>query len=336
MRTTNHVHHVHLIATKRAAALKAVRSFFDSQDFIEIDSPIVIDCNSPEPFIDPLFTNTTDHLGHVSTRQLHTSPELYMKRMVSHGVERCYFLGHVFRDGEGGKRHGSEFTMIEWYRRGGDLNDLIADCEQLFAAVARAVGAAQPAMPYERAELSALWREFAHIDLERVLAQVAAGDAGSLQRELEQRGALLRNGADFSDAFYQVMVDHIEPKIGNERPTVVTRWPAQMAQLAKLCTDNHLLAERFEIYAGGLELANAFYELTDARLQAERFDADNDERRRLCKPTFSGYEDFLADLPHMGDCAGIAVGFDRVLMYLLGAKDISEVMPIRWPLCHAG
>ncbi|MBL4818195.1 MAG: EF-P lysine aminoacylase GenX [Deltaproteobacteria bacterium] len=284
---------------------KIIREYFDTQGFIEIDSPVLIKANAVEAYIDPI---PVPGFG-----QLRTSPELYHKRLLAHGLEKIYELGAVFRDDPEGPLHSKEFTLLEWYRAGASLSDLIKDCEALF----KRLDPKRFARPFEVKTMQELWLGIAQIDLREAIKQ------GDLVERVLKAGFALRDQADFSDAFHQVMLIAIEPKIGQEVPTVVTRWPLDMAALAQICKDDTCFAERFEIYYQGIELANAFLELTDPVEQRKRFDVEKKIRQKLGKDPGEIDEDFLSDLAKMPPAAGIALGFDRLLMCINDVKNIS-------------
>ncbi|HEY4220227.1 MAG TPA: EF-P lysine aminoacylase EpmA [Myxococcota bacterium] len=314
----------------RSDALFAVRAFLKARGFLEVDTPLLVPGPGLEPHIDPLSSSVrTDFNAAPVERFLITSPELALKRLLAAGNERIFQLGHVFRDGERTKRHLPEFTLLEWYRAGGTLDDLVNDHEQMFAAVAEALKVNAPAVPFQRAEVADLFEEHAGIDLDSALTAEGLA-AGELVARARAAGIALRPGADFDDAFFAIMGDKVEPQIGRERPVVVSRWPASMAVLANLCEDDPRYALRFEVYASGLELSNAYDELTDATVQRARFADDNAKRRALGKRELPVDEDFLAALPRMPKSAGVALGFDRLLMLLLRIDAIDEVTPLAW------
>ena len=311
---------------RRSQALVAVRAFFHARDFIEVDTPHLVPGPGLEPHIDPLAVDVRARADAAPERRwLATSPELAMKRLLAEGAQRIFQLAHVFRDGERTRRHLPEFTLLEWYRAGGTLDDLVRDHEELFAAVARALDVEPPAVPFERTTVAALFRAHASdVDLRATL-----GHPRALVDALRARGEVLREGADFEDAFFHVMT-RAEDVIGRARPVVVERWPASMAVLARTCPDDPLFAARFEIYAGGLELTNAFDELTDPVEQRARFVADNAARVALGKPALPLDEAFLEALARMPRAAGCALGFDRLLMLLTGAREIDDVTALPW------
>ena len=309
---------------RRHDALWAARSYFRDHGFLEVDTPQLVAGPGLEPHIDPIAVDVRVSFdGPAVKRWLITSPELSMKKLVAGGAERIFQLGHVFRDGERTARHRPEFTMLEWYRAKATLDDIVLDHEELFALVADALAVPAPRTPFARAEVSELFEVHAHIDLDQALHD---GDLVARVRAIAERaGQPLRAEADFDDAFFHVMGALVEPHIGKDGPVVVSRWPAQMAVLARTCDDDARYAERFEVYAGGLELSNAFDELTDPVEQRARFVDDVHKRVAMGKAALPLDEEFLAVLGNMPRTAGCALGFDRLLMYLLKANAIDDV-----------
>lgn len=291
---------------KRHFVKQIIRNYFNKQNFIEIDSPILIFGNAIEEYVDPIW---------VKNEQLRTSPELYLKRLVSKGYTKIYELGHVFRDEPESKIHLREFMLLEWYRVGGTQEDLIHDCERLFKLI-------NPNLfnkPFEVYSMEELWARYAGINLRQALIE------NNLVSCLKKKGFYLSDNADFLDAFHHVMISHIQPFIGRNIPCVVTRWPRSMAALSKLCEDDNLFSERFEIYFHGIELANAFLELTDFAEQKKRFMEAENIRRKLKKRISKIDWKFLTDLKSMPPTAGIAVGFDRLIMVAFNIDDIKKI-----------
>jgi lysyl-tRNA synthetase class 2 len=286
----------------RGAAFRAIRAFFDKRGYLEVDTPLLVTHPGLEPHLDPL------QVG--QDRWLITSPELSMKKIVAGGMGRIFQLSHVFRAGEKTKRHAEEFMLLEWYRIDATLDDLAKETLQLVRHVARALGLAKPP-PFQKKTIAQLFAQHG--------VDVTASD---LPRAVRSAGMHLRAGADWEDAFFHVMVEKIEPQLGS---VVVKRWPMQVAALARRCDDDARFCERFEIYGNGLELCNAFDELTDPVEQRARFVADNEKRAQLGKQTLPIDEQFLAALPRMPRTCGNALGVDRLLMFLTNATEISAV-----------
>lgn len=320
----------------RHKAMAAVRNYFAEEEFFEIDSPLLIAANCIETHIDPILVKVNCGKKGELTRYLHTSPEIYHKRLLSYGAQKIYQLGHVFRDGELSKMHLPEFTLLEWYRAGGTINDLIVDCEKLFAAVAKAVLGSTKivladqkminlAKPFERFLMEDLWKEHAQIDLRAALESMRDGDPLALVKVAQEKGYALRELATFDDVFHHIMLTKIEPAIGHDRPCVVQCWPVQMAALARVCENDPLFAERFEIYCGQMELANAFAELIDPLEQKIRFEKDLEERALLGKIALPIDDRFISDLGFMPNAVGIALGFDRLLMLISQISEINQV-----------
>jgi elongation factor P--(R)-beta-lysine ligase len=271
-------------------------------------------------------------------RHLITSPEYHMKRLVAGGLPRIVQFCRCFRAEEDGPFHQPEFTMVEWYRASGSMDDLMRDCEAIVEAAGRAAGAwpkvAVPeirrgtsggnaialAPPFERTTVRDQWCAHAGSELR--------GDESEAEmRDLAQRaGCQVASDAAWDDVFYQVFLDRIESHLGCERPTFVFDWPSPLGALARRKPDDPLTVERFELYAGGLELANAFGELTDAVEQRARFLAESATRRSRGKAVYPIDDKLLQALPHMPPTCGIALGFDRLVMLVLGAAGIREVI----------
>ncbi|MBI5067749.1 MAG: EF-P lysine aminoacylase GenX [Deltaproteobacteria bacterium] len=321
-------------ARARARLAAAVRESLGGLGYEEVETPCLVPAPGQEPHIAPFEARFVPEGGGRETPLwLHTSPEYAMKRLLARGFPRIFQLARVFRNGEVSPQHNPEFTMLELYRAGTDYRGVMADLESCIAACAAAVGGrtlvARPgggtldlAAPFERITMAEAFREAAGIDLGD-----ADGEVDRLRRAAEAAG--LSPGAPgdtFDDLFFRIFLARVEPGLGLTRPVYVTDWPAPMAALARLRPDDPRWAERFELYAGGLELANGFSELTDAREQRRRFVAEQEERRRLGRPVPPLDERFLAELPRMPEAGGVALGFDRLLMLLTGARDIRELL----------
>lgn len=323
----------------RSAAFSEIRKYFAAEDFCEVDAPLAIKANCVESNIDPI--KVAFLLPQQTNLYLHTSPEVAAKRLLSHGLTKIYQLSHVFRDGEIGPKHLPEFSLLEWYRVSGDLRSLITDCENMFRMIWSRLAQAdllpihiyRPMnfeAPFAVKTMEELWLQWAQIDLRTELEALALGGKDDLRRTLLNKGDHISPSATFDDCFHHTMAKYIEPNIGKDVPCVVTKWPSRMAALAKCCENDLLFAERFEIYAGGHELANAFFELTDADEQRKRFNNDNLERAMNGKDQLPVPEAMLGGLCRIPPTSGIAVGIDRLLMVMIGTDQISDVYPLRW------
>jgi len=320
-------------ARARTRLQQAVRTFFVERGFDEVETPCLVPAPGMEPHIDAFATRFAPEGGGAGTPLwLHSSPEYAMKRLLAGGFDRIFQLARVFRNGELSATHNPEFTLLEFYRAGADYRGIMEDLEQLAAACARALrggtlvpwrgGAVDFTPPFERLTVAEAFRRHAGIDL--------AACEGSVERlRATAREAGLAEGAPgdgFDDLFFRIFLERIEPRIGLARPAFVVDWPASMAALARLVPGDPRWAERFELYAGGLELANGFSELTDATEQRRRLEGEQALRRRLGRPVYPLDERFLADLARMPPSGGVALGVDRLLMLLTGAERIEEVL----------
>lgn len=314
----------------RHHAKSAIRAIFDSQGFLELDTPYLLSANTPDPFIDPIFAEAHGLAGRAL--QLHTSPEIWLKRGLALGLPKIYQMARVFRDDPPGKHHSREFTMLEWYRTDCDLTDLLVDCDDIFRStldVAFQAGlvAHSRELSFIKTNCDFLFKELAGIDLPRTLASIAAGSRDHLQKELvEKKRDHLPNDASFSDAFFHVMLKYIEPNLPRDRPVVISRWPLQLAALAAPCNDNPHYCDRFEIYYQGLEIANAYQECIDPSILRARFIDENRDRTALGKPCFAIDEGFLTSVSQMPKTAGIALGVDRLFLAILEREDISQII----------
>jgi lysyl-tRNA synthetase class 2 len=315
----------------RARILRAVRDYFLEQDFLEVETPARVPAPGQEVHLDA-FPAGAD-------RFLITSPEYHMKRLVAAGAPRIFQIARAFRAEEQGPQHQPEFTIIEWYRTHQPLEAIAQDCEALVRAAARAAGnfptlparsghAADGPLsvdgPFERTTVATLLSQHAGIDLR--------GDEGAdeLADKARAAGIALGTATAFDDVFFQIFLDKVEPQLGKTRPTFVFDWPLPLAALARRKQGEGPgkaeVADRFELYAGGLELANAFGELTDATEQRARFVDESRQRAARGKTVYPLDEKLLAALPHMPPTAGVALGFDRLVMLALGADAIRDVI----------
>lgn len=284
----------------RARIVQAIRAFFIDRQYLEVETPSRIPAPAPEVHIDAVASGDW---------YLHTSPELAMKRLLAEGHPRLFQLCRCFREGERGRRHLPEFTLLEWYRAGTDYRGLMEEAEALVLQVAKAVGGERTllyqgrridlAPPWERLKVRDAFRRYADATAESALAD------GSFDERL---------------AFA------IEPNLGSEGPLFLQDYPAELAALARRCPNDPDTAERFELYIAGLELANGFSELTDPIEQRARFVADAETRRRAGKAAYPSPEPFLTELADLPECAGVALGVDRLVMLLADAETIDEVV----------
>lgn len=323
--------------TARGQVLKAMRRFFDERNFVEVDTPALQVCPGMEPHLTVFATDWVgpDRLER-KTLYLHTSPEFAMKKLLVAGEPRIFQLTHTYRNAERSPTHHPEFSMLEWYRAGEGYKTLIDDCVGLVRGAMEAVGKREIAYDGRTCDPFADWRiltvpeafqEFAGIDLMATYDGSHEPDPAPLAEAAAKAGIAPHDGDRWEDVFFRVMFHKIEPFLGDGRPLVLTDYPLNMAALSRPKPENPHLAERFELYICGLELANAFGELTDARVQRERFEADAALKERLYGERVPVDEDFLAALEFgMPESSGIALGFDRLVMLATGAERIDDVL----------
>lgn len=318
-------------ARARARLNAAVRETLGGMGYEEVETPALVPAPGMEPHIQAFEAPFVPERGGAPRPlYLHTSPEFAMKRLLAAGFPQVFQLARVFRNGEVSRTHNPEFTLLELYRAGTDYHGIMADLERLVEACARALsadGAPRAALldlaaPFERLTVAEAFRRHAGVDLAACGAD-AARLAEAARRAGHDPGP---PGEAFDDVFFRVMLDAVEPRIGLARPTFLVDWPASMAALSRVKRDDPRFAERFELYAGGLELANGFSELTDAAEQRRRLEEERAQRGRLGRRAYPLDERFLEALSRMPDAGGVAVGVDRLLMLLTGAEAIEDVL----------
>ena len=311
-----------------------LRLWLEDEGFTEVDPAALVASPGNEAHLHAFETLLQDEAGQGEARYLHTSPEFAMKKLIAAGERRIAAFAHVWRNREGGPRHAAEFTMLEWYRCDEDYTRLMADAAQMARIAARAAGSAclrhgeatcDPFAPFERLPVAEAFARFAGIDLAATLAPDGTPDAGALRARMQEAGLRPGPGDTWSDMFSHVLVARIEARLGHGRLTMLDRYPAAEAALARRCPDDPRFSERFEVYACGVELANGFGELTDPVEQRARFEAEMDEKARVYGIRYPLDEDLLAALPLMPPTAGIALGFDRLVMLATGAPRVDLV-----------
>jgi lysyl-tRNA synthetase class 2 len=317
----------------RGAITKAVRAWFDEQGFVEVETGILQVSPGNETHLHAPRTELRDSAGQGATRYLRTSPEFAAKKLLAAGEEKIFEFARVFRDRERGDLHLPEFTMLEWYRASEPYEAVMADSIVAIAHAAQATGIGRftfrgsTADPFAEPELltvAAAFDRFAGIDL---LATVQGGGGGRAALAEAARGKVrIAEDDTWSDIFSKVLVEHVEPQLGQGQLTVLFEYPAPEAALARTKALDPRVAERFEIYACGVELANGFGELTDAQEQRRRFTQAMDEKQRRYGECYPLDEDFLAAVASMPQASGVALGFDRLVMLASGAAKIDQVV----------
>jgi len=326
---------------QRGRILGAVRSFFAAHGYVEVDTPALQVSPGLEPHLRAFKTLFHDPHDRAAQRYLHTSPEFAMKKLLVAGMPRIWQLAHVFRDGERSATHHPEFTMLEWYRLGATYRDLMDECTALIRTCQDAADAqaftwrghtADALRPWQRLSVAEAFEEHCSIDLLATAPDPLAPDLERLAAAAAHLGIAPHPGDDWEALYFRIFLERIEPVLGRGAPTILYNYPLSMAALSRRNPADPRLAERFEVYVCGLELANAFGELTDAAEQRRRFIADQAKKQALYGETYPIDEDFLAALEHgLPECAGVALGFDRLVMLATGAEDIEDVLwaPVR-------
>lgn len=319
---------------------QALRGWLPGEGFVEVDPAALALSPGNEAHLHGFETRAIGNDGVARPMFLHTSPEFAMKKLLAAGETRIAAFAHVWRNRERGVLHAPEFTMLEWYRAGEGYEALMTDCAAILRLAAEAAGSralrfrdavCDPFAPPERLSLAEAFGRFAGIDL---LATVDAGggtDRDGLAAQAQAAGIAVAADDTWSDILSRVLVARIEPRLGHGRATILDRYPAPEAALARRAADDPRVAERFELYACGVELANGFGELTDAAEQRRRFEAEMDERQRVHGERYPLDEDFLAALAVMPEASGIALGFDRLVMLATAAPHIDAVQWIPVP-----
>ncbi|WP_102222871.1 EF-P lysine aminoacylase EpmA [Acidimangrovimonas sediminis] len=322
-----------LMARNRAQA--AIRALLGAQDFVEIDPPALVPSPGNETHLHAFATEMIGNDGAGQRMYLHTSPEFAMKKLLAAGETRIFSFAHVWRNRERGPRHSPEFTLLEWYRAGEAYSVLMNDVAAMARAACKAAGtpllrfgalSCDPFEAFERLSVAEAFRRHAGLDLLSTLAADGTTDAAALARQAAAAGVRTAADDSWSDIFSRVLSERVEPHLGHGRLTMLDRYPVAEAALARVCPDDPREAERFEVYACGVELANGFGELTDAAEQRRRFEAEMDEKERIYGERYPLDEDFLAALARMPPASGIALGFDRLAMLATAAPRIDDVL----------
>jgi lysyl-tRNA synthetase class 2 len=317
----------------RGAITGSLRGFFAEQGFLEVETSVLQVSPGNETHLHAPRTEIMRPDGSRASRYLRTSPEFACKKLLAAGEERIFEFARVFRDRERGDLHLPEFTMLEWYRASAPYDAIMADTVVVIARAAQATGignfsfrgrTADPFAEPELVTVAGAFERFAGIDL---LSTISGGE-GNRAALAQAAGAKVRVAEDdtWSDIFSKVLVEHVEPHLGQGRLTILFEYPSPEAALARVKADDPRVAERFEVYACGVELANGFGELTDAEEQRKRFTESMAEKQRRYGEAYPLDEDFLAAVAQMPEASGVALGFDRLVMLASGAARIDQVV----------
>ncbi len=316
----------------RIIILKSIREFFWSEGFVEAETPLALRFPGQEPYLSPVPVRLTDAGKNIYYFHLRTSPEFALKKLLGAGYKKIFEIGKCFRNNEDiHGTHSPEFTMIEWYRCPGSLEDIMTDTEKLFKKILKKLGKDSveyngkeiPARgKWKRVSMKKLFQKYLKADLDEYL------EIEPLKKLAEKFGQTTSAADEYEDVFFKIFLNEIEPKLGIDKPIFVYDYPARMCSLSKLSVSDSRYAERFELYIGGLEVANAFGELLDPVEQERRLEADQALRQKLGRETWAVDQEFISVLASLKEknAAGIALGLDRMVVLCTGAKDINEVI----------
>ncbi|ADG12389.1 EF-P lysine aminoacylase GenX [Caulobacter segnis] len=314
---------------------KAFRAWFEAQGFEEVETAALQVSPGAEAHLHAFATEALSAGGEASPLYLHTSPEFACKKLLAAGEEKIFSLGKVWRNRERGPLHHPEFTMLEWYRAKAPYETLMDDCAALLALAAETAGtkrfdfrgmACDPFAQPERLSVAEAFQRHAGVDLLASVASDGETDRGALAASARAAGVRVAEDDTWADIFSRIIVEKVEPRLGEGRPTILCEYPIPEAALARPKAADRRVAERFELYACGVELANAFGELTDPVEQRRRFILEMDEKSRVYGERHPIDEDFLAALGHMPEASGSALGFDRLVLLATGARRIEDVL----------
>jgi lysyl-tRNA synthetase class 2 len=315
--------------------IAAVRGWFEARDFVEVETAALQVSPGNETHLHAFATEAVAPDGERRSLHLRTSPEFACKKLLAAGEPRLFEFARVWRNRERGALHHPEFTLLEWYRTGASYDVLMDDCAALLALAADVGGAraftfrgrtVDPRLEPKRLTLAEAFDRFAGIDLLATVGEDGGVDREHLNAQAKTAGVRTAEDDSWSDIFSRVLLDKIEPNIGNDRAAILYEYPIPEAALARPKPGAPKVAERFELYACGVELANAFGELTDPLVQRRRFEADMAVKQRLYGEAYPIDEDFIEALAHMPQASGAALGFDRLVMLATGADHIEQVL----------
>lgn len=317
----------------RSQVIDAIRDFFKQQDFLEVETPLLVESPGTEPYLE-VFKTTLHSPDHASkTGHLTTSPELNMKKLLAAGMGNMFQICKSFRNQEGlSDMHNPEFTILEWYRVQADYQAIMTDFEQLLLKILQRIKLGSEvleyqgkqyslATPWERISIAEAFEKYVGIDTETLLSE------NKLPQVAAARGYQVDEHTSWEQAFHQLLLNEIEPHLGTSGPTILYDYPASQAALSRRKTNDPRFAERFEVFLAGVELGNAFSELTDWQEQEARMVADLEERKALGKEKYLLDQQFIAALKSgMPETGGIAVGVDRLVMLFADVPSIKNTL----------
>lgn len=320
----------------RNKIINAIKKFFSTESFTEVDTPILQYCPGMEVHLTAFETKFLDITGtNPKTLYLHTSPEFAMKKLLSFGMENIYQFTHTFRNEIVSPTHYPEFTMLEWYRLHYDYTKLMNDCEEILKSALSSIGKeffehngkkCSPFNGMEKLTVKEAFEKFCHFDILATIDNPENPSKHLLEEKAKSLNINVSQIDTWDDIYEKLMFEYIEPNLGCEKPTILYEYPIHQAALSKAKDTNKNIAERFELYVCGVELANAFTELTDAKIQRARFEHDMQTKKELYGITYPIDESFIEAIENMDPATGIAMGIDRLIMLSTGANDIKDIL----------
>lgn len=316
----------------RACVIDAIRAYFKSEGFLEVETPKLLPQPSTEPFLEVFETTVKFAEGDVHRAFLPSSPEFALKKLLAAGIGNCFELCKSFRNGEGrSSKHNPEFTILEWYRTPADYKDTMRDVERLFQAIGRALENEHSltyqgkqyalAGSWERITVAEAFQKYAGVSVEELLSEP------KLLTIAKKKGYAVTQDTTWEEVYNQILFNEIEPHLGTTTPTFLYDYPASQAALSKKKVDDPRFAERFEVFLAGFELGNAFTELTDWKEQEQRCLDDLALRKTLGKTEYGMDTDFIEALKSgMPECSGIAMGVDRIAALFADTPNIQDVL----------
>lgn len=305
----------------RSQMIRSIREFFWQQDFLEVETPLLLRLPGQEPYLSPMKVAVNNERNEPFAGYLHTSPEYTLKKMLAAGCTNIFSLCKTFRNNESfGGHHNPEFTMLEWYRTKSNFVTIMDDVENLFTHLSRQFPKKIVPNKFVRMHMKDIWQTYAGIDLDKHL------ETKIMYELCKERGYSVREDEPYEDLFYRIFLNEIEPQLPKDQITIIHHYPAQMAALATLSKEDDRYAERFEVYIGDTELANAFTELTDADEQLRRLEEEQALRQTLGKDIYDIDMEFIDAVGKMPNCAGIALGIDRLVQLYTGCENIDDVL----------
>jgi len=305
----------------RFAIIKAVREWFWQQNFVEVETPLIVAAPDQQPTLTLMQTEVLNERGKKFVGYLQTSPEYTMKKMLAAGYEKIFSLGKVFRNQESfGGTHNPEFTMIEWYRANTDFYALMTDVEQMCNHVLGQIN--KPQWEFKRVHMRELWQKFVGVNLDEYVT------TESMRPLCESLGYKPAADEEYEDLFYRIFLNLIEPELAKMPAVIIHHYPLPMAALSRRSEKEPGYAERFEVYINGIELANAYSELTGADEQRARLNNEYAARVRHSKQIVPIDEEFISAVGQMPPAAGIALGIDRLVQAMLGVDEINAILPL--------